>query len=148
MATREAFKQIELKQRRNRYFSEEFKRSKVNELDKNLVTIAELSREYNVSKNAIYQWIYKYSRMRKKEERQVYETLSDTRKLKELQDRVKELERIVGLKQLKIDFLEEVIDRTERTYSVDVKKKFIEKHLDLPGMKEDSETKNKNEGTL
>ena len=136
MARIDKVKQLETRERQNRYFSDEFKRRKVDELDKNLTTVSELCKEYRVSGSSVYKWIYKYSKMRKKEEKQVYESQSDTRKLKELQEHVKELERIIGLKQLKIDFLEEVIDRTEKTYSVDVKKKFLEKPFKDPGSNE------------
>ena len=55
----------------NRYFSEGFKRQKVEEIEKNLIRVSELSREYKVSSTAIYKWIYKYSYMRKKENLQI-----------------------------------------------------------------------------
>jgi transposase-like protein len=110
-------------QRQNRYFSEDLKRSKVKELENNLVTIAELSREYQVSRNSIYKWIYKYSANRKRQERQIIERMSDTRKIKELQEKVKELERIIGQKQIQIDFKEKMIEIAEEMYGVDIKKK-------------------------
>ena len=118
----------ESQQRQNRYFSEDLKRSKVKELERNLVTIAELSREYQVSRTSIYKWIYKYSTNRKRQERQIIERMSDTRKIKELEERVKELERIVGQKQIQIDFKEKMIEIAEEMYDVDIKKKLSSRH--------------------
>jgi transposase-like protein len=109
--------------RQTRYFSEGFKKQKVEEIEKNLVNIAELSREYLVTRSAIYKWIYKYSVMRKKGVRQVIESESDTRKIQQLKEKVKELERIVGQKQIMIDFQEKMIEIAEEEYKIDIKKK-------------------------
>jgi transposase-like protein len=110
-------------QRQNRYFSEDFKRSKVKDIERNLVTVSELSREYQVARTSIYRWIYKYSVNRKRLERQIVERMSDTRKIKALQDRIKELERIVGRKQIQIDFKDKMIEIAEEKYDIEIKKK-------------------------
>ena len=123
MARRIQYKLTTL-QRQSRYFSEEFKRRKVFEIEHKLVTIAELCREYEVSSTAIRKWIYKYSRMKTKKERIVVESESDTRKLQQMKERIKELERIIGQKQLMIDFQSKVIELAEEEYKVDIKKKF------------------------
>ena len=60
----------------------------------------------------------------KKKERLIVETESDTLKIIELQKRVAELERIVGQKQIEIDFKDKMIDLAEEIYQVDIKKKF------------------------
>ncbi|MGD1890609.1 MAG: hypothetical protein ACFB15_08440, partial [Cyclobacteriaceae bacterium] len=49
------------KQLQNRYFSEAFKKKKVNEIESNLTTVLQVSREYEVSCTSVYKWIYKYS---------------------------------------------------------------------------------------
>jgi transposase len=126
MAQRKQYS-MSVAERQKRYFSEEFKKRKVIELDRKLVSISELSREYEVSKPAIYKWIDKYSQMKKNKERIVYETESDTLKLKELKERIKELERVIGQKQLMIDFQDKVIEIAEQEYKVDIKKKFGDK---------------------
>ena len=54
----------------------------------------------------------------------IVETQSDTKKLLELKAKVAELERIVGQKQLLIDFQQKMISIAEETYGVDIKKKF------------------------
>ena len=123
MANLKEYEKLTVKERQNRYFSEDFKRKKVSELDRNLTSIAELCREYQVSAPAVYKWIYAYSTMRKKGLKQVIEAKSDSKKLLALREEVRELERIIGEKQIKLDFQEKLISLAEREYKVDIKKK-------------------------
>ena len=112
-----------------RKFSDDFKRKKVRELERNMTSVADICKTYSVSRTSVYRWIYKYSNMAKKQVKQVVEAKSDTRKIRELENRIKELERIVGQKQLLIDFKEKMIEIAEDTYGVDIKKKVVSKLL-------------------
>jgi uncharacterized coiled-coil protein SlyX len=47
---------------------------------------------------------------------------SQTTKLKELEQRIKELEQNVGQKQIKIEFLEKMIDLAKQEFNIDIKK--------------------------
>lgn len=136
MATIQSYKQLTIKERQYRYFSEDFKRKKVSEIERNISTISEISREYQVSKTAIHKWLHKYSAMRKKGVRQIIEAKSDTRKIQGLKEQVKELERVIGQKQLLIDFQQKVIDIAEEEYKVDIKKKFGINHSSGSGITE------------
>ena len=107
-----------------RYFGEGLKRQKVEEIEKNISTVSEICREYQVSSAAVYKWIYKYSQMRKKGVRQIVEAESDTRKIILLKEQVKEYEQIIGQKQIIIDFQNKVIELAEEEYDVDIEKKF------------------------
>ena len=111
------------RQRQNRYFSNSFKKERVREIERNLTTVTDISREYEVTRAAVYKWIYKFSLMRKKGVKQVVELLSDTKKIQMLKDQVKELEQIVGQKQIQIEFQEKMIELAEEKYQVDIKKK-------------------------
>jgi len=122
MATREQFT-LTSSERRNRSFSEEFKKQKVHEIERKLVTIPELCREYELSKTSLYNWIHMYSKKFKKGEHIRVESESDTRKLQEMRERIKELERTIGQKQMLIDFQAKVIELAEQEYKVDIKKK-------------------------
>lgn len=126
MATPEKLLQTQ-RSRFCRYFSEDFKKQKVRDIEKNLVSIPELMKEYQISRTSIYKWLYKYSKMIKKGERQIVERKSDTRKMQELRERIKELERVIGQKQLLIEFQQKMIDLAEQTYDVDIKKKLSSK---------------------
>jgi transposase len=106
-----------------RSFSEDFKRNKIRELERNLSSVSDICKTYSVSRTSVYKWIYKYSAMAKKQVKQVVEAKSDTKKIKALEERIKELERIVGQKQLLIEFKDKMIEIAESTYNVDIKKK-------------------------
>jgi hypothetical protein len=45
-------------------------------------------------------------------------------KLKEMVERIKELERSIGQKQIKIDFLEKMIDIAKSDLNIDIKKNY------------------------
>jgi len=107
----------------HRYFSDDFKRKKVRELERNVSSIPDICKTYSVSRASVYRWIYKYSVMAKKQVKQVVEAKSDTQKIKALQERIKELERVVGQKQLLLEFKDKMIEIAEATYGVDIKKK-------------------------
>lgn len=113
--------------RRNRYFSEEFKKLRVKELENNLVSVTEICKSYNVSRTSVYRWIYKFSVMSQKQTRQVVEAKSEARKLKLMEERIKELERLVGQKQIQLEFTEKMIEIAEETYDIDIKKKLSSK---------------------
>jgi transposase-like protein len=131
MATRTQIQELKEKetgltnsQRTTRYFSEEFKRAKVKEIEKGITKISEICREYHVRDNSVYKWIYKYSMTRKKGTRMVVELESDTLKLKQLRDQLRDYERLIGQKQIKIDFLEKLIEIAGEELGHDLKKKY------------------------
>ena len=111
----------------HRSFSEEFKKRKIRDLERNITSIPDICKTYSVSRSAVYKWIYKYSVMAKKQVKQVVEAKSDTQKIRALEERIKELERIVGQKQLLLEFKDKMIEIAEATYNVDIKKKVSSK---------------------
>jgi len=113
----------ELRSRQNRYFSNDIKKKVVRDLERNYNSVSDVCKVYQVSRTSVYRWIFKYSSMAKKEHRQVIEPKSDTQKIKMLEERIKELERVVGQKQLLIEFKDKMIEIAETTYGVDIKKK-------------------------
>ena len=124
MATLKEYENLTVTERVNRSFSEDFKRKIVSELDRNLITVSETSRQYQLTRTAVYKWIYKYSSMRKKGLKQVVEASSDTRKLLLMKEEIKELQRIIGEKQIMIEFKDKMIELAEKAYNLDIKKKF------------------------
>jgi transposase len=127
MSTLDPYYGLTTEQRQNRYFSEEFKRQKVSDIEKKLISIGQLCRQYQVSRTSVSKWLKKYSPMRKKSEKMVYESDSDALKVKQMQERIRELELAVGQKQLKIDFLEKMIEIAGQDLKVDIKKKLSTK---------------------
>ena len=113
-----------MKIRQNRCFSEEFKKSKVRELVEKQVTVVQLSRVYGVTRAAVYKWLYKYSADHERKGTLVVQMESESYKTQRLQQRLAELERIVGQKQLEIDFLNRLIEIASEEIGYDVKKNF------------------------
>lgn len=113
----------ELRTRQNRYFSTDIKKKVIRDLERNLITITDVCKTYHVSRTSVYRWIFKYSSMAKRQHKQVVEPKSDTAKIRALEEHIKELERIVGQKQLAIDFKDKMIEIAEQRYNIDIKKK-------------------------
>jgi transposase len=113
----------ELRSRQNRYFSSDIKKKIVRDLERNFTSVRDVMKTYDVSRTSVYRWIFKYSAMAKKQHKQVIEPKSDTQRIRLLEERIKELERIVGQKQLLLEFKDKMIEMAEATYNVDIKKK-------------------------
>ncbi len=105
-----------------RSFSEEFKKARVLEYESGKFTVTELSRLFGIRSEIIYRWIYKYSVYNKKSVKIVEMKDSGTQKVKDLENRLRELEQVIGQKQLKIDYLEKMIELASEKYSIDIKK--------------------------
>lgn len=123
MATLKHSKAPKATVRNYRYFSTELKQKLVKDIDKQLLTKAEISREYQVSRSAIDKWVHKYSVLSKKGVKMVVESKSDTKKIIDLKQRIKELEQLVGQKQISIEFLEKLIELASAELGIDIKKK-------------------------
>ena len=122
MARRDQF-QMSQTERHSRRFSENFKIEKVREIERGKTKVSELCKQYEVASTNVYKWLEKYGKMKDKRERVIVESLSDTQQLLELKKKVADLERIIGQKQILIDFKDKMIDIAEEMYGVDIKKK-------------------------
>ena len=111
-----------LKIKQVRHFSEEFKRTKVQDLEKGLTTIKDIVALYEVSSNSVYKWIYRYSIHHNQGTRQVVEMESEAKKVQALLQKVAELERAVGQKQLEIDYYSKLIEVASGELKIDLKK--------------------------
>lgn len=135
MANRTQFK-LSTKERILRNFSEEFKQQKVREVERKQTKVSEICKQYEVSATSVNRWLKKYSSNYMKGIKTIVETESDTKKLIELKAKIADLERIVGQKQLLIDFQNKVIELAEQTYGVDIKKKLQSKPFSGTGTTE------------
>lgn len=107
----------------NRRFSEEFKRSKIQKLLKKELTVQQISDLYDVSRSSVYKWLYKYSTF-ERGVKLVVEMESESLKTAQLLNQVAELERIVGQKQLEIDYLNKTLEVASDDVGFDLKKKY------------------------
>ena len=135
MATRSQFK-MTTEERRARRFSDNFKIQKVREIELGKTKVSEICSHYQVRSCNVYRWIAKFGSMKDRKERLIVETESDTAQLSALKKKVAELERIIGQKQLMIDFKDKMIDIAEEIYGVDIKKKLSTSPCNITGTTE------------
>jgi transposase-like protein len=117
---------LSTRERRFRTFSESYRQEKVREIVEKRATISEVCRANEITRTTIYKWIDLYSNQ-EKPIRTIVESKSDTAKILALQKRIAELERLVGQKQVQIEFQKKMIEIAEETYKVDIKKKLGDK---------------------
>ena len=103
---------FEIKQQR--IFSESFKKSLIKRLISKQTTIRSIVQEHQVSASVVYRWLYKYSPHHQPKCTLVVQMDSEQSKNSVLQQRIAELERIIGRKQLEV----ETADWTRRVSAV------------------------------
>lgn len=108
--------------KKTRRYSVEFKRKIVKDFENGTFTVLELSKLHLIPFQTIYGWIYYYSTHSVKSTEIVEMKESSTKKLKDLESRIKELERAIGQKQLYIDYLERMMEIAKEDMGVDIKK--------------------------
>lgn len=112
------------KLKKRRYFSETFKREKVSEIKSRKITISELSSLYDIKKQLIYTWLKKYAPEVEPGVKISYEMETEAQKTLYYKERVAELERLLGRKQVEVEFLEQLISIASENLELDIKKNF------------------------
>jgi len=107
-----------------RSYSEEFKRSLVQDYESGQYSVTQLEKLHGVTNKSIYKWIYKYSVYNEKGFRVVEMKQSSSNKVKDLEKKIAELEQKVGQKQIMIDYLEKMMDIAKDELNIDIKKNF------------------------
>lgn len=113
--------------KRHRIFSDEFKKERVSEIEQGIYRVVDISRLYEVSSTSVYQWLYRYGVKYQKGVRMVVEHESEQSKRAVLESRVAELERLLGQKQVELEYLQRVIKEGDELLGCDLKKKFAPK---------------------
>jgi len=108
--------------REQRYFSENFRRSRVKEYEEGQTSVSEICRVYKVSKSAVYKWIRKYSAHYQKRITKVVEEKSETRKRIALEQKVKDLEQFIGRQQVQLKYYEKLLELARERYNLDLEK--------------------------
>jgi len=114
---------MEVKLRKMRHFSKEFKKEKVALIAEKKITVLELSRLYEVSQSAIYKWIELHNGV-SKNERVIVEKECEEKKNLTLLKKIAELEGVIGKQQVNLIFLESVIECGTELLGEDLKKKY------------------------
>lgn len=105
-----------------RQFTSDFKKVIVSEFESGKYSVNQLSKLHGIAEQSIYQWIHKFSTFNEKGFRIIEMKDSTSKKFKDLENKVKELERMVGQKQIKIDYLEKMIEIAKEQFDMDIKK--------------------------
>ena len=109
--------------RQRRIFSRELKKKLVEEIEFKRLKVRDVVNLYRVSTASVYKWLEIYSSLNTKGITMVVESESKETKIDRLLERIGELERTVGKKQLEIEYLNKVIDICSDELGYDVKKK-------------------------
>jgi len=107
-----------------RFFSIELKKFISNEIEQGRLSVVQVSREYGVSQQTVYTWLYKYSKNLKKGTRIVVEKESVDKSLEQLRKQIKELEAALGRKSLQADLYDKIIELASKEFDTDLKKNF------------------------
>lgn len=110
------------KLRKRREFSEQIKRQAVADFRSGKHTAKELASLYHCSYQTIYRWIYKYSPADSPSVNVVEMAKSNDQNVKDLQNKIAELERMLGQKQIQMDLYAKMIELAEKEYDLDLKK--------------------------
>jgi len=123
MSKKASKNKLEVNAKFNRTFSAQFKKEKVKQLISKQVSIKQICEIYSVSRTSVYNWLYLYSPHHNRGTKQVVEMESEALKTQKLLAKVAELERILGQKQLEIDYQSKLIELTSEQLGFDIKKK-------------------------
>lgn len=115
-------KKFQVESKYNRSFSESFKKEKVKDLVEKRISVRELCKLYSLSHTSVYKWLYLYSNA-EKGVKTVVQMESEQHKTELLQQRVADLERALGQKQMLVDYLEKCFELASEELGYDVKKK-------------------------
>ena len=105
-----------------RRYSESFKKARVKDFEAGTFTVSQLSRLYGVGENVLYRWIHRYGKQGKPKMIIVESSDSPSEKLRLLEQKIAELERLLGQKQIKIDYYECFLEELKNE-GIDVEKK-------------------------
>lgn len=129
MADKQKKSKFTLDQKFNRTFSIELKKRIVNQITRKQLTITQACNLHNVSRQSVYNWIYAYSSEHKCGSKMVVQSESEQNKTQKILERNAELERIIGQKQLEIDYLSKLIELCNKDLGIDIKKNFEAQRL-------------------
>jgi transposase len=119
---RQSRPKLEIRERR--IFSEAVKKQVVKDLLSNRFTVKQKAIEHQTSLTTVYNWLYRYSPLHEQKCTLVVQMDSEAKKNSDLQARIAGLERIVGQKQLEIDFLNKLLELGSSELGFDLKKSF------------------------
>lgn len=117
--------QVKYQPRQQRVFSAELKKKLVEQIELKKLKVQDVVNLYQTTSTSVYRWLQEYSTLNRTGTKMVVESESQSSMVDKLMERIAELERNVGKKQLEIEFLGKVIEICSNELGYDVKKKCI-----------------------
>lgn len=111
-----------LQERRQRRFSENFKKEIVVELESGNLTVRQVSLAYEVKQDNVKRWIHKYGR-EPLPKGILIQSPAEINKLRELEKETVKLKQIIGEQQIKILYLEQIMRLAKEKLGDDFEKK-------------------------
>jgi transposase-like protein len=108
--------------RPRRIFSDELKKKILKDIETNKASVLQVTREYQVSEQAVYKWLKKFSAHLHPTTTLVMQMDSEHYRTKELEKKIADLEAALGRKQIEIDFLNKLIEIADQDMGIDIKK--------------------------
>ena len=105
-----------------RYFSEEFRKARVHELDEGQTTVAKICQDYSVTSPAVYKWREKFSPLYQKRVVKVVELESEGAKRRELEGQISTMKTLLADKQIEVEYLTKLLDILGERYGIEFKK--------------------------
>jgi transposase len=106
-----------------RIFSIELKKKLVEQIELKKLKVRDVVNLYQTTETSVYRWLKEFSTLKRTGTKMVVESESQETKVDKLLERIAELERHIGKKQLEIEFLDKVINICSEELGYDVKKK-------------------------
>lgn len=101
------------------------KKKVVKDIEQNRVSVTKVCHEYQVSPQAVYAWLKKFSPTLYPITTMVIQMESEQYRTKELEKKIAELEAALGRKQMEIDFLNKMIEIADQDLGTDIKKNIV-----------------------
>ena len=98
-------------------YSEELKKSVVEEIESGKISIAMAAHEYSIPKSNVHLWLKEYGRYRP--ERKKVEVVMKSEK-----DKIEQMQKALADAHLKLRIYEEIIEMAGKKYKTDLKKTF------------------------
>lgn len=109
-------------ERKNRRFSEDFRREQVRLIESGKCTIAQVSRLYEVKRDNVRRWLQNYG-TKPLPKLTVINTEEDINRIKDLEHEVAELKRIIGQMHVEMVYKDELVYLAKEQLGADFEKK-------------------------
>ena len=106
----------------HRRYSEEFKKSRAKDFENGTFSVGQMSRLYKIGESILYTWIRKYGSIPHNQAIIMEVPNSQVEKVKQLEEKLLDLERALGRKQLELDYHKEFLKALQAN-GIDIEKK-------------------------